>query len=224
MKVGITLASFYAPRPDHFLFQDYTPLLTLQKISCERWGVQHIVLSDQVLPEFRTFLTVLPESLMQSSLYAQRDYLLHRFHKTTSDNLILCDADGVLGQDPAPLFDKTFDVGVTVHPFYDSILNNGAAFISAGCEGKAAKFWTEASSKVFDDYWGDDQSALRDAFQATLDLGVREINGTQVKFFPCDGYNQAPDNVDHDIKPVFVHFRGPRKDWAAEWCQKFLNL
>ncbi len=220
----VTLASFYAPRPQHHLYRDYLPLLNLQKRSCDKYNIQHVVLSDQSLPNLKTVEMLLPESLMQASLCAQRDYLLHRIDHKITGHLILCDADGVLGQDPAPIFDGTFDVGVTVHPFYDSILNNGAMFISAGAEALAAEFWTEALDMVSDDNWGDDQSALRDAFQATLDLGVRVINGARVKFFPCVGYNEAPDSVDHDIRPVFVHFRGPRKDWAAEWCQKFLNL
>ncbi len=208
-------AAFYTPRCEDI---DYVPLLELQRRSCQRFGIRHVVIGDREIPGFDTFVTRLPESLMQASLVAQGNYLAQH----EGGDLILCDADGVFTSDPREVFDGSFDVAVTVHPFLDSILNNGAMFIADAT--KAAPFWDDALGRVEGDVWGDDQAALRDAFEATLDLGVTDRRGVRVKFLPCVGYNEAPEWVGHGIMPVFAHFRGGRKEWMGEWSRQFLNL
>lgn len=214
------IVSFYAPRPEHPLFQDYTPFLRVLEASCQKFGHEHIVLSDVQISGFKTFKTDLPRPLMKAFIKAQLDFLKSG---PFADDIIFVGADGVLANDPADIFDGSFDIGITTHNFSDCWLNSGAIFIPKGVD--AAPIWQSAYD-ICGEEWGDDQLSLAEQFKPlTLEHGVYERRGYRVGFLPVDPWNLAPDNENHDCSHAkILHFRGPRKRWMSDYCRKFLGV
>lgn len=216
----MNVVSFYAPRPDHPLFQDYTPFLRILDESCKRFGHRHIVLTDVDLPGFEHIKMHLPHNLMLAFVMAQRMYL-ESFHAET--DTLLTGADCVLARDPAGIFaNGEFDIACTTHPFADSILNTGAIFVRGG--SRVSRFWKRAEA-MNPAEWGDDQRVLRDALGATLDHGLHLRGGVRVRFLPLHPWNVAPDNPgDPPGDAVILHFRGPRKQWMQHYCAAYLGI
>ena len=234
----MNVVSFYAPRPEHKLFQDYTPFLRVLDASCKKFGHNHIVISDKVLPGFNTFVAELPDDLMGAVLVGQLAYLESEFAKTDT---IFIDGDCVLAKDPASVFDKDFDIAVITHadlqsnlvletskgfesvPFTDSHLDNSTIFIRGGAD--AAKFWRSALLHVGVE-WGDDQHALAIALNvATNHRKLFHRLGVPVRFLPRDTYTFSPDHPGQEPDGSFVlHFRGGRKQWMVDYCAHHLGI
>jgi hypothetical protein len=214
----VIVAPFYAPRPDHPKFRDYIPLLRLQDRSVRHFGHIQTVLTDSafVARLFPALRAELPHALMKASHAAQ----LAALQAGLPGDLVLTGADCLLGRDPAALFDGSFDLAATTHPFSDCILNTGAIFVPKGCGSKVAKFWEQAL-RTCGDHWGDDQRSLAAALGATLERGLHDRGGLRVKFLPCRDHNWAPDHAEDPCTATVVHFRGPRKDWMAQWMARF---
>lgn len=206
------VASFFCPRPEHPFFQDYRPFLALLRASCERYGCEHRVLTDDPTLD-DAWLVDVPRSLMPAFLAAQHQYLSHPDNAETPT--LLVGADCVLAHDPR-CFQCGGDVVVTVDErFTDCRINMGAVFVPR--PGRVAHVWADALARCGDE-WGDDQRAFRDALAAAEGVFVVEL--------PCDEYNRAPDYPDHDCSGLaaVLHFRGPRKEWMVDYCHKWLGL
>lgn len=218
------VASFYAPRPDHKFFQDYTPFLRILDESCKRFGHEHIVLTDRPLEGFKTRRVELPKNLMHACLHAQLCFLAN-----VDEDVLLVGADGVLANDPAAVFDDPdpWGMAVTLGDFQDSILNTGAIWVRKGYGLAAALIWNEAK-RACGGEWGDDQTSLRDA------MGIKDLEGVgyaldskhmRIKMLPVDPYNLAPEHPGDDcIRGVVLHFRGPRKGWQQDYCAAWLGI
>jgi hypothetical protein len=219
-----TLASFYAPRPEHpNHVYDFVDCLRLQRETCERYGVRQIVITDWLggFDGIETFHTDLPHSLMPAILAGQLALLQSGIH----DDLILTGADCLLGRDPSELFDHSdFDLAITTHPFADCILNTGMMAVAAGSADLVAAIWRNALGDC-GDAWGDDQLALARYIEPTLEHGSRTLGSLYVRQLPVPGYNEAPDDAEHKLNPVplIVHFRGPRKRWMRAWAARCLQ-
>lgn len=207
----IHVVSFYCPRPEHPFFQDYRPFLNLLRLSCERHGCTHRVLTDDAMLE-DAYLVDVPRSLMPAFLAAQHQWLADPANAETPT--LLVGADCVLTRDPA-CFDRGGDVVVTVDDrFTDCRINMGAVYVP--CPAAVAHVWADALARCGDE-WGDDQRSFRDALEAADGLRIVEL--------PCDDYNRAPDNPGHDCTDAAVlHFRGPRKGWMQDYCRTHLGL
>lgn len=213
----MNVVSFYAPRRHERHIYDFADCLALQRASCLRFGCRQIVITDlPPIAEFTTLRVDLPLALMRASLAGQLAYLESAAFDADT---LLTDADTVLGSDPRAVFDGSFDLAVTTHPFSDCILNNGAIFVPLAAKGRVEKFWRAALADC-GEAWGEDQRALRDALGATLEHGIAERDGIRVKFLPCPGYNWAPESEADPVKAVIVHFRGPRKRWMRRWTER----
>jgi hypothetical protein len=219
----VTVASFYAPRlghPKHIY--DYLSCLGVQRQSCERFGARQIVITDRdvgLVADHRALVSFeadLPHDLMPAILAGQLALLESGI---VADDLLLIGADGLLGHDPAELFDGSFDLAVTTHPFADCILNTGLIAVPAGKAMTVAPIWRAALARC-GSVWGDDQLALAEILRPTLAHGVEDRDGLRVRFLPVPRYNEAPDHVAHEIDSLVVHFRGPRKVWMRQWAQR----
>jgi len=213
----MNVVSFYAPRPDHPFFQDYTPFLNLLRESCERYGHKHVVLTDDPSVGDDAYVSHgLPHNLMLAFLQVQYDYLSDPMNAGVPT--LLTGADCVLAADP-----KVFswligdaDILVTVDDrFTDCRINMGAIFIPN--PEKVAHVWADAIERCGGE-WGDDQRAFRDAL-AVSRLTVAEV--------ACDPYNLAPLHPADDEaarRGVVLHFRGPRKAWMTAYCREWLEI
>lgn len=221
----MNVVSFYAPRKSHPLFQDYTPFLKLLDESCKKHGHKHIVITDSdELEGFTLFKTPLSYPLMKAILEGQLAYL----KSTLSDeDTILVGADCVLANDPSEIFSQPFDVAFTTHPFNDCIQNTGAIFVRGRKSDNAkdvSHIWEEALA-ICGTNWGDDQLALAEITQPTLEHGLYDRDGVLIRFLPVDPYNLAPDHPSHDCSSaVILHFRGDRKNWMLDYCGKHLGI
>ncbi len=194
----------------------------MQNESCRRYKVRQVVLTDRGVTFPRgidPFWADLPHALMPATIAAQLAYL-----ESASFNAdtILVGADCILGRDPRPVFDGTFDLGVTTHPFHDCILNTGAIFVPLYAKPLVARFWREALARC-GEVWGDDQLSLAAAIRPTLKHGIEMRDDVRVAFFPAETHNWAPDDVKQRIAPFVIHFRGGRKKYMRryfeQWCK-----
>lgn len=212
----MNVVSFYAPRPEHPLFQDYNPFLKLLDASCEKYGHKHIVLTDDAsaIKDCAAYETPLPRSLMKATITAQLAYLSDPLFINAPT--LLTGADCVLANDPMAAMGN-FDLGITLGDFTDCRMNCGAIFIP--CPSDVAHIWAHALDRC-GDAWGDDQTSLYDEI-----LKARRSSGLLVKEYPVDPYNLAPEHPGDDCtRGVVLHFRGPRKAWMATYCHKWLGI
>lgn len=211
----MNIVSFFAPRPEHPFFQDYTPFLNLLRLSCERFGHRHIVLTDDASVGDDAYVVDLPRSLMKATIAAQLAYLSDpQFADTPT---LLTGADCVLANDPMRMADHDADMVITVDDrFLDCRMNCGAIYISRPAD--LAAVWRGALEHCGDE-WGDDQTSLYSVIEECRRdwLAVREV--------PCDPHNLAPNHPGDDCRRATVlHFRGPRKAWMVDYCHKWLGL
>jgi hypothetical protein len=208
----MNVVSFYAPRPEHPFFQDYTPFLNLLRLSCERFGHRHIVLTDDPAVGDDAYVTDLPRSLMKATIAAQLAYLSDP--QFAGVPTLLTGADCVLANDPEAMAWHGSDLTITTDDrFQDCRMNCGAIYIPR--PGLLAHVWVDALARCGDE-WGDDQTSVYAALLAS-EAVVHDL--------PCDPYNLAPEHPGDDCRrAVVLHFRGPRKRWMVDYCHKWLDL
>jgi len=211
----MNICSFWAPRPEHPFFRDYQPFLDILRLSCERYGHQHLVLTDDPTVGDDAYVTDLPRSLMKATLAAQLAYLDDpQFANTPT---LLTGADCVLARDPMQIDMRGVDLVITTDDrFQDCRMNCGAIFIP---RPKSVRWvWREALKRCGDD-WGDDQTSLYSVIEEM------RFNWLHVRELPCDPYNLAPEHpADDCTRGTVLHFRGPRKDWMVAYCHHWLGL
>lgn len=211
----MNVVSFFAPRPEHPFFRDYTPFLDLLRLSCERFGHQHLVLTDDPTVGDDAYVAPLPRSLMKATIAAQLAYLDDpQFANVPT---MFTGADCVLARDPTQIDTRGVELVITTDDrFQDCRMNCGAIFIP---RPKAVRWvWREALKRCGDD-WGDDQTSLYSV------IDEMRHNWLHVRELPCDPYNLAPDHPGDDCtRGTVLHFRGPRKDWMESYCQHWLGL
>lgn len=207
----MNIVSFWAPRPEHPLFQDYAPYLDLLRMSCERFGHRHVCLTDDAAVR-DGYVVDLPRPLMRAFIAAQHAYLSDPANASTPT--LLTGADCVLAQDPSLVSSRDADIIITVDDrFADCRMNMGAMWIPR--PAAVAHVWADALANM-DEEWGDDQRAVYAALERS-DLRITEL--------PCDPCNLAPDHPADDCRRgVVLHFRGPRKAWMADYCHKWLRI
>lgn len=200
------VASFYAYRYEKWPGCDYDDLLLLVDKSCKRVGLNHIVISDSFRPKpLETFVTRLPENLMQAILYGQWKFL-----QECKESVLLIGADCLLTR---LVGDFEEDLAITLGPFADCAMNTGMVYVK---DGKVSeKVWASALD-MNPINWGDDQTCL---YESILDSGLK------VKKLDCKEYNWAPNSVIDDAgMPAVVHFRGRRKSFMKDWARSYLGI
>lgn len=198
------------------------PSLALLQRSCDRLALTHLVISDVDLDGFATFRTPLCRDLMPAFLEGQAAAM-----ERLDDDLLLVGADCVIARHPREGFSGA-DVAVTIGDFWDCPLNTGAIWVRRHARKQVAAMWRQAR-ETMGEAWGDDQIAIASNFQPLPHFSQvpmqAERSGLNVAFLPVDPWNLAPaDRKDDCSHAVVLHFRGNRKDWAPEWCERFLGF
>lgn len=210
----MNVVSFFAPRPEHPFYQDYTPFLAILRESCERLGHRHMVLTDDQTVAADAYVTELPSSLMKAVLAAQLAYLSDPAFADTPT--LLVGADCVLANDPVAFAQPDADLVITVGNFTDCRMNTGAIYVPRPALVVSA--WQEALAHVGDD-WGDDQTAL---YRAILNWATTKGHLAEVL---VDPFNLAPEHPGDDCRRgVVLHFRGPRKAWMVNYCHHWFGI
>lgn len=210
------IVSFLCPRPEHPFHQDYRPFLRLLRQSCERFGHEHLVLTDDPweIGDGDAYPVTVPRSLMKAIIAAQHAYLADP--DMADVPTLLTGADCVLASDPSILEEFGGDIVITMGDFADCPMNTGCAYIPR--PSVLEPVWAEALAHVGDD-WGDDQTSLH------LALCKAAQHGLKVVEVPVDPFNLAPETPSEDCtRGVVVHFRGPRKRWMVAYCHHWFGL
>lgn len=153
--------------------------------------------------------------------------LAHLAHFPPHD-VVFLDTDCVVQHDLAPLFDATFDIGLTrrEHAIVDPAGRDAASampYNTGVMLGKASgrDFWLNARnyceglSEGERRWWGD-QLAVK-AVAAVAPLRILEL--------PCERYNYSPAREDEDVTEKYVvHYKGARKPWMVRRGQREFNL
>jgi hypothetical protein len=177
--------------------------------------------------------------IMYERLRLQIAYLQERQAGRAS---ILMDTDVVTNRDPAEVFCRNFDIGLTWRQgFPDAPFNGGMIFVGPSSRGldflvearhcydrlAADVAITERFDKSLKAWWGDQ-------FALALTAGYREfgqrttdgliVNETIVAFLPCDLFNVTLEatgsyNVDILKQKFFVHFKGNRKGMLSKYVE-----
>lgn len=202
------VASFFAPRFTQWVNCDYDKLLMLLDKSCHKLDIKHMVISDELRPHpLQTYLTYLPENLMQAFLYGQM-----RMLKEIDEPILFVGADCLIIRSPELYFSKDLAI-TTSDTFSDCKMNTGAIFCNNNLA--CAEIWAKAY-EFMPIHWGDDQRCLYRAIKES-NLDVEELK--------CEDHNWAPDSINDSAgMPTVVHFRGPRKSFMSEWAKKYLNI
>ena len=146
------VASFFTPRFEKYEGVNYDELLFLLDKSCKKLDFKHVVISDEPRPKpLNTYLTYLPENLMQAFIYGQMKFL-----SEVKEPVLFVGADCLLTKDPRPFFLGDLTI-TTSDTFSDCRMNTGAIFVK---EPKiCSDIWADAFCLKPKD-WGEDQIFL----------------------------------------------------------------
>jgi hypothetical protein len=208
-------------------------LVLLQK-SCDRLGLRHVVLTDEVtarhfMPEgMESFRLDLPGPLMLAVTEAQAMWLqAGDWHDADSlmvgaDCLMLDHPDRHFPAREAAGLSVTMRLGPARYP-----INTGAILVRQEARAKCARmFWQIAES--CGEKWCDDQRAIEAALAPLPAVhGIHKRQGVRVAFIPMKVHNVAPKSAsDPATGACVLHFRGKaRKQLIFEWAaQNFARL
>lgn len=202
------VVSFFAPRFEKYQSVDYDELLLLLDKSCKKLDLKHLVISDSLRPKpLETFLTKLPENLMQAFLYGQLK-VLDEYEKP----ILFTGADCLLTKHPYECFKGSLTI-TTSDKFTDCKMNAGAIFCNRPI--LCRKIWKE-TLELNPKEWGEDQIFLYKTIQKSNE-DIRELR--------CEDHNWAPRDLEDNAGfPTIVHFRGKRKSFMKEWANKYLRI
>ena len=203
------VASFFSPRKEEYPDKqyDYDELLFLLDKSCKKLDFKHVVISDEVRPKpLYTYLTYLPENLMQAFLYGQMKFLYE-----VREPVLFTGADCLLTRDPRSFFLDNLTI-TTSDAFTDCKMNTGAIFVKDTF--KCAKVWEEVYN-LKPQKWGEDQTFLYKTLLSS-NLKIKELR--------CEDHNWAPKDLNDEVTSTIVHFRGKRKSFMKEWAKRYLGI
>lgn len=193
---------------------EYIPLMEAAFASAKKLGYETVLVGDDVTPCDHHIDLKGPPHLMDWILRAQWSYI--------SSNLFDCNSvffspDALIVKPLEPVFEKDFDLAVTVREHEKYPVNNGVIYIKPECKHAMAMFWTDVRIRC-DNYeenirrWGGDQLALHEELAAHGD----EPRGMKALRLPCDTYNASteqmkPADIIRLRDAYVVHFKGARK-------------
>lgn len=219
----VEVVTVFAPRPNHEKFQDYMPLLRLQRDSALHFGHRHCVVTDGHLgAEFNQLRVVLPEDVMPAMIVG----VMERLKAGAAHHLLFVDADCLIARSLDEAIDaKLFDVGLTHRANNVAPINNGAMYVHQNGIRRAVIFFREAL-KHCGTHWGADQEAISIAAAPVEgdDDCVVLRHGCSIGFLSMFQYACVPKrpNFPHKHRPFVVHFKGETKPWMAIYAKNFV--
>lgn len=220
----VHVVTVFAPRDpiaDVPPWQDYLPLLKLQRDSARWFGHRHTVVTDANLgAEFDTLRTPLDADLMPAMITG----VITRLESGGSSHIVFLDCDCLVVRDLESAFDgDTFDVGLTHRANEKSPINNGAMYVNRSGIVAALPFFRHAWA-LCGTHWGGDQEAISQAAAPVPDddgFGVR--HNCRIGFLNMKRYAGVPKaHLQPHKESLVVHFKGETKKWMADYANAFL--
>lgn len=201
-----TIVSFYAPRYEQWAGVDYDDCLDVLDASCKRLGLRHVCISDSQRPRVETFITELPQNLMQAFLVGQIAYLKH----ANGLPVMFTGADCIITRDPSDI-GYGYDMSITTRHYTD--MNTGGVW----CYSTKCIEAFENGLALNPQLWGEDQTCLL--------AGIRKTPGLRLRELPLRDYNAKVTSVTdkQDRPPLIVHLKGgaERKNLMRPWFDEF---
>jgi len=146
------------------------------------------------------------------------------FVQRASSHVVFLDSDILINGNLDPIFQQTFDVGLTYRLQDKWPINAGINFAHADSLPGAAGFhelWLEHFSSAYakDGVWGGDQDALRDLVNEAdftrTDSFMHHQGGYDIMMLPCAHYNFSTEDetgmTGRYPTSSVLHFKGRRK-------------
>jgi len=215
---------------------DAERMIPLMFASTERAdpGCRKVVLTDMktpfpAAPPFDVVRSDLdPENLMPSRCEAYASFL-----EASDAHAVFVDSDLLVARSLEPVFEASFDVGLTFRDHEDMPINVGVNFAHGGRLANAASFHRRVREILLEDFgdwtqWRGTQYAMSklvdEADFTHQEPRFHRQNGYEVQLLPCDVYNfSAPTPMDGFYpEPAVLHFKGPRKASMAGYWERHL--
>lgn len=228
MSRPFVVASFYVDRrADYPEAPDYIPLLLALDGSCRRFGLDHVVLTDNATaPEINdaglhwNAANELPWNLMRALTEAQACWL-----ETPHDvDTMFVGADCLIRANPLGFIPRA-DLAVIFRPGHRlHRINNGFMHVPAESRARVAPLFRRIADSC-GEAMCDDMVAVEQALAPMpMDYGLHERAGLSVAFLPMETWNAGPRTAHDPARDAFVlHFRGrARKTVMLEWAERWL--
>lgn len=227
--MSITIASFWVLRPEEHpeaAARNYPGMLRVLQSSCDRLGLDHVVLTDCETSEsvhwpegIDHWAVDLPKPLMRAVTEVQASYLEARPDTDT----MFVGADCLFLRDPHNFYPDEPDLCVTYRTPLDRYpINAGAQLIRRRALDKIVPIYRRIADRC-GTVWCDDQRALvAELSPMPATNGTFERAGAKVAFLPMKGFNHLPKSVDDPChRACMLHFRGKgRKQFFFDWAGK----
>lgn len=203
-------------------WEDYLPLLRLQRDSARWFGHRHTVVTDaDIGSEFDLFRTSLGGELMPAMISG----VIARLQAGGKAHLVFLDVDCLVARDLEPIFaENAWDLGLTHRENELAPINNGAMYVRAEAIGLALPFFQRAWAYC-GTHWGADQEAISKAAAPVPDEDCVQLRmGMRVGFLNMKRYAVVPKAhlSRHGGETFVVHFKGDTKKWMADYATAFI--
>ncbi len=251
----LTFACFHLPAPNPGTAKTYWALFALMAASVRRVVPDaeiHLLTHAEAdvpdgIPATHVFRRAANESIKESFAHLMRAETQTWRDYVSSDLLrgptVLMDIDILLQRDPAPLFDGSFDIGLTyttdptLHPF-----NAGVILIDpTKRKSPMLNFFAMLDESVatlnaeHQEWYGDQMALMRavgtDTASSWRGVTDRTNDGINMRLFPATDWN-ASLALDAANEPIFaalpdaglVHFKGDRKGLMLRYAAEVLGI
>ena len=220
----VQVCTVWCPRPKHEKWRDdYLHIMALQKQTAERFGHDHLVVTDGPAIDGFNCLTVrdMPDSLMRAMIAGA----IERLAQPVDSHILLVDVDVLIAKPLDEAFTGEWDLGLTYRENEVAPINNGVMYLHRGGENAARRFFSRALARC-KDHWGGDQEAISQEAQPVPQrdcVKVRE-GGLRLGFLNTKKHAAVPKAhlSKHDKETFAVHFKGDTKKWLEDYANNFL--
>lgn len=210
--------------------KDYLELLKMAFASAKYFGYETVLVTSSDIGAGQDATIIVPHAgenvLMPSILEAQKAYIDSALFDSNS---VLFSPDAIVARPLGPVFEKKFDLGVTMGSTMDYPINNGVIYIRPETKEQLSKLWDDfiAKCKSYPErlqQWYGDQKAMEEVITAAKDnpYGLR-VERLLSRFYNASFSQRrewaASDNLMLHSAYV-IHFKGERKKSMAEHFKK----
>lgn len=224
----VTVFAKRDPRPECPSWEEYLPLLRLQRDSARWFGHGHLIVTDgDIGEEFNQLRVNLPNDLMPAMIAGVIAKLKASIYGAGSGgNLVFVDGDCLIARELNSIFESPprYDLGLC-HRIDDvSPINNGAMYVPKEGVYYAAQFM-EKALEVCGTHWAADQQAISQvAAPVPRDDGTAMRHGCNVAFLDMKRYGAVPKRrlSKHGEGSYVIHFKGETKAWMSDYAKEYV--
>lgn len=227
----VVVCSFWVHRPQDFPeAADYLSMLRILDRCCQRWGYEHVVLTDHSTePQvssagMRSFATNLPRNLLQAATEAHARWL--ESGRSCGVDTVFTGADCLFIADFRPHL-KTADLSITLFDHKRLWILTGFMHVPATSRTKMTPLFRRVANdtRPLKARTCDDMMAWERVLAPRPErYGVYERAGIVVDFHDEMVWNRQPTVIDDDYDDALVlHFRGgAQKPMLFEWTRRHM--